>query len=57
MDQGGEPGHPPAVAIRQLGAGDVEELVTRTITGPLCWEVEHFINATLIYHDKMEIFI
>ena len=36
------------LAIRQLGAGDVVELVTRSITGPLRWEVERFIDGYML---------
>jgi hypothetical protein len=32
------------LAIRQLAPADIVELVTRTVTGPMRWEVERFID-------------
>lgn len=39
------------LARRQLAPADVVELVTRTITGPLRWEVERFIDQYMGTHN------
>lgn len=39
------------LAIRQLVPADVVELVTRTITGPLRWEVERFIDQYIALNN------
>jgi hypothetical protein len=39
------------LAIRQLAPADIVELVTRTITGPLRWEVERFIDQYMVTNN------
>ena len=41
------------LAMRQVGQGDVIEIIARTVTGPLRWEVERFVDQYMVAQNVL----